>query len=213
MDRAHDRSRVRLQLDLAMALVRQDRWQLGGVRDGKLKLLADSRPDPGRPFRRTCRLSHLARRCLHERRPLAVSSVAAVASEQAPQDWEMDWPSLLYAPVGMPGQRPVGLLVVGSQTDHWYPQHEIEYVASLAIGLTGLVLSASGPLARLNARELEAARLIAQGLSAPEMSVALQLGVDEARSVVSAVLRKLALRSPGQLADVWPRLESLAGWS
>ncbi len=214
MDCVLDFPKLRFQLDHAMMLVHQDRWLLGALRDGKLKVLADSSPEPGRPFRRTRALSHLARRCLHERRPLAVSSVLDAASQQeVPGDWELDWPALLYAPVGMPAQRPLGLLIVGSHVQHWYRQDEIDYVAGLGVALTGLVLSLSGPLARLSQRELEAARLIAQGLSVTETSAALQLGTEEARTLVSAVLRKLSLRSPGQLADAWSRLEPMGGWA
>jgi len=214
MDSALDPLKLQLQIDQAMALVRQDRWLLGALRDGKLKVLADSSPETNRPYRRTRALSALARRCLHERRPVTVASVAAEPYEpNRPPDWEMDWATLLYSPVGMPGQRPVGLLILGSRTDHWYQQADVDYVAALAVTLTGLVLSLSGPLARLSRHELEAARLIAQGLSVPETSAALQLGMDEARRLVGCVLRKLALRSPGQLADTWPRLGPLAGCS
>ncbi len=102
----------------------------------------------------------------------------------------------------MPGQRPLGLVIV---------QPEVDYVAALGVTVSGLVLSLSGPLTRLTERELEAARLIAQGLSLPETSAALHVGLEEARALVGSVLRKLSLRSPGQLADAWSRLEALAG--
>jgi DNA-binding CsgD family transcriptional regulator len=217
MDCALEVPTLNLQLDQAMALVRQDRWQLGAVRDGKLKVLADSSPDSHRPFRHTRSLSALARRCLYERRALTVASVAAVAQNAgdtaAVPDWEMDWPALLYAPVGIPGRRPVGLLITGSRTDHWYQQPEVDYVAALAVTMTGLVLSLGGPLTRLNRRELAAARLIAQGLSVPETSAALELGAEDARRLIGGVLRKLALRSPGQLVDSWPQLEPTGSYS
>jgi DNA-binding CsgD family transcriptional regulator len=202
-----------LQLDHAMALLRQDRWLLGAVREGKLKVLADSSPELHRPYRRTRPLTHLARRCLHERRPLTVSALCATRPEPGqPPDWEMDWPALLYTPVGMPGQRPVGLLIAGARTGHWYRQPEIDYAAALGVILTGQVLAIGGPLMRLSRRELEVARLIAEGLSLPETSAALRVGTDEARGLVDRVLRKLAVRSPGQLADHWTRLEPAAGF-
>ena len=207
MHSALDLPAVQVQLDHAMALVPQDRWLLGAIRDGKLKVLADSSPESHRPYRRTRALTHLARRCLHERRPLTISAVAGAERAERSPDWEMDWPALLYAPVGMPGQRPLGLLTVGTRRGHWYQQHEIDYVAALAVTLTGPTLALGGPLARLSRLELDAARLIAEGLSAPEMSVALRLGVDEVRGLVGGVLRKLAMRSPGQLADTWARLD------
>jgi DNA-binding CsgD family transcriptional regulator len=205
-----------LRLHHAMALIRQDRWLLGALREGKLKVLADSSPELHRPYRRTRLLTQLARRCLHERRPLTVSSLGGASTDGATlskeADWELDWPALLYAPVGMPGQRPVGLLIVGSRSCHWYQDHEIDYAAALATTLTGIVLALSGPLVRLNEHELEAARLIAQGLSLAETSVALGLGPDDARRLVDRVLRKLSVRSPAQLAETWTRLEPLAGY-
>jgi DNA-binding CsgD family transcriptional regulator len=214
MDRCPDHPKLRFHVDQAMTLVRQDRWLVGAVREGKLKVIADSSPDPDRPYRRTRPLSHLARRCLHERRPLTLSAVAELdPSIASAGDWEMDWPALLYAPVGLPAQRPAGLLVVGSRTDHWYQQPEIDYVAALGVTLSSLVLALGGPLTRLDQRELAMARLIAQGCSVAETSTALHLGLDEARELVGGVLRKLALRSPGELADVWPRLEPLGGFA
>lgn len=210
MDSALDFPKLDLPLDHLMALVRQDRWLLGALRDGKLRVLADSSPEADRPYRRTRSLSHLARRCLHERRPLSVASVAGGGTEPGrPADWELDWPGLLYAPVGLPGQRPIGLLIVGSRCDHWYQQHEVDYVAAIGVSVSGLVLTLSGPLTRLNRRELDVARLLAHGMSISETSAALQVGVDEARDMIGRVLRKLSLRSPGQLADAWPRLEPL----
>lgn len=213
MDSPLDLPTLEFRLHHAMALVRQDRWLLGALRDGKLKVLADSSPELHRPYRRTRPLTHLARRCLHERRPLTVSSLGA--AERQPElrpDWELDWPALLYAPVGMPGRRPIGLLILGSRADHWYQEQEIDYAAALATTLTGLVLALGGPLTRLSDRERRTAHLIAQGLSLPETSVALRLGLDEARDLVDGVLRKLSVRSPGQLADSWRRLET-AGYS
>jgi len=128
-------------------------------------------------------------------------------------DWELDWPALLYAPVGMPARRPIGLLVMGSRAEHWYQQQEVDYAAALGVTLTGLVLALGGPLTRLSDRERQTAHLIAQGLSLPETSVALRLGLDEARDLVDGVLRKLSVRSPGQLADCWPALDSMGGYA
>jgi DNA-binding CsgD family transcriptional regulator len=214
MHSALDLPTLEFRLHHAMALVRQDRWLLGALRDGKLKVLADSSPELHRPYRRTRALSHLARRCLHDRQPLTVSSLGEAPDCQPDPraDWELDWPALLYAPVGMPARRPVGLLIMGSRAAHWYQQQEIDYAAALGVTLTGLVLALGGPLARLSDRERQTARLIAQGLSLPETSIALRLGLDEARDLVDGVLRKLSVRSPGQLADCWPRIESAAGY-
>jgi DNA-binding CsgD family transcriptional regulator len=205
MHSALDLPTLEFRLHHAMALVRQDRWLLGALRDGKLKVLADSSPELHRPYRRTRALAHLARRCLHERRPLTVSSMGEAPDCPADPrpEWELDWPALLYAPVGMPARRPVGLLIMGSRSAHWYQQQEIDYAAALGVTLTGLVLALGGLLTRLSERERQTARLIAQGLSLPETSIALRLGLDEARDLVERVLRKLSVRSPGQLADSW----------
>jgi DNA-binding CsgD family transcriptional regulator len=210
MHSALDMPTLEFRLHHAMSFLRQDRWLLGALRDGKLKVLADSSPELHRPYRRTRSLTHLARRCLQERHPLTVSSLDAGRARTAgQQDWELDWPALLYAPVGMPGRRPLGLLIAGARTSHWYRQQEIDYIAALGVTLTGMVLALNGPLARLDERELEAARLVALGLSLAETAAALNTTADEARRLLDRVLRKLSVRSPSQLADGWT--ESTAG--
>jgi DNA-binding CsgD family transcriptional regulator len=137
---------------------------------------------------------------------LAESASAAGQGE----DWELAWPALLYAPVGMPGSRPVGLLILGSRKDYWYAQEEIDYVASLGVTLTSMALSVGGPLDRLRGSERRAAQLLSQGLSAAEIAAALHTDRTAARRLVARVLRKLALRSPRQLAELWPELDSPA---
>jgi DNA-binding CsgD family transcriptional regulator len=214
MDPALDLPTLDFRLQHAMALLRQDRWLLGAVRDGRLRVLADSSPELHRPYRRTRALTHLARRCLHERRPLTVTAVDGSGADRLPDpgaDWELDWPALLYAPIGLPGRRPTGLLIAGCRTTHWYPQQDIDYAAALGVSLTGPVLALCGPLARLTQRERDAARLMAQGLSPTEMSIALQLTPEQVRELVDRVLRRLSVRSPGQLVDRWPRFESMTG--
>jgi DNA-binding CsgD family transcriptional regulator len=202
---------VRFHLDRALQLVPHDRWVLGGVHDGKLRVLVDSCPEPDRPFRRIRALSHLARRCLHERKPVAVTALAEspLGGGGAPPNWELDWPALLYAPVGMPGRRPVGLLILGSRNEHWYAQEEIDYVASLGITLTSMALSVGGPLNRLRGSERRTAQFLSQGLSAAEIAIALQTDRPAAQRLVARVLRKLALRSPRELTELWPEVESL----
>jgi DNA-binding CsgD family transcriptional regulator len=201
---------VRFHLDRALQLVAHDRWVLGGLHDGKLRVLLDSSPEPDRPFRRTRPLSHLGRRCLHEGKPVAVTALGASDRTSAePVNWEMDWPSLLYAPVGMPARRPVGLLILGSRSDHWYVQEEIDYVASLGVTLTSMALSVGGPVERLRGNEWRAAQFVSQGLSASEIAVALDIDRSAAQRLVARVLRKLALRSPRQLSELWPEVEPL----
>ena len=62
----------------------------------------------------------------------------------------MDWPALLYAPVGEAGQRPIGLLIVGCRRDHWYSEDDITYAINLGALLAPLVAALRGPLGRLN---------------------------------------------------------------
>jgi DNA-binding CsgD family transcriptional regulator len=201
---------VRFHLDRALQLVAHDRWVLGGLHDGKLRVLLDSSPEPDRPFRRTRPLTHLARRCLHEGKPVAVTALGASDRTSAePVNWEMDWPSLQYAPVGMPARRPVGLLILGTGSDHWYVQEEIDYVASLGVTLTSMALSVGGPVERLRGNEWRAAQFVSQGLSASEIAVALDIDRSAAQRLVARVLRKLALRSPRQLSELWPEVEPL----
>lgn len=206
---------MRLDLDQAMSLVSQDRWVLGGLREGRLRVLADSAPERHRPSRRLRELSRLARRCLHDRRPLTVSAVTAQGDERATarreeeSDWEVHWPALLYAPVGIPGRRPVGLLIAGCQGHYWYTEEEIDYVAGVAMALTAAVLSLDGPLARLTPDERTVARLLAQGLSVSELATAVEVDPGEALELVGGLLRKLSLRSPKEIAGRWPELISL----
>ncbi len=197
---------LHLQLGRSMALVGQERWLLGGVRDGRLNVIADSALDADHPRLRRRRLSPMARRCLEERRPLAVLVGTAAPFAASHPRW------LLYAPVGMPRRRPVGLLIVGRRAEHPYPDDEIEYVGALAVSLTGPLLSLCGPLAHLSERELQIARLLAHRLSVFETAAALRIDPDEARRLVGDVLRKLALRSPAQLVEVWPGLEPFTAW-
>src|SRR2546425_105686 len=185
-----DESVVLFHLDRALQLIAHDRWVLGGVHDGKLRVLVDSTPEPDRPFRRTRPLSHLAGRCLHEGKPVAVTALGSSQLPAEPVNWEIDWPSLLYAPVGMPGRRPVGLLILGSRTDHWYVQEEIDYVASLGITLTSMALLVGGPVDRLRGSERRAAQLVSQGLSASEIAIALDLDRSRAQRLGARVLRQ-----------------------
>lgn len=200
---------VVFHLDRALQLIAHDRWVLGGLHDGKLRVLLDSSPEPDRPFRRTRPLSRLARRCLHEGKPLTMNALGSSQQPSEPVNWELDWPALLYAPVGMPGRRPVGLLILGSRTDHWYVPEEIDYVASLGVTLTSMALLVGGPVDRLRGSERHAAQLVSQGLSASEIAIALDLDRTGAQRLVARVLRKLALRSPRQLSELWPELEPL----
>jgi hypothetical protein len=208
MDPSVPAHRVNIELDHALRLVRRDRWLIGCPRQGRLRVVADSNPEPERPFRRLRHLSDAARRCLQEMRPQVISTVVDLPPEGAgARDWELAWPALVYAPVGMPRRRPLGLLIVGSASQHWYTPAEVEYVAALAVALTPAVLWLHGPLGRLRPEERQVVSLVGAGLSAPEIARALSVPPSQLEGLVDDVIRKLCLRCPGQLAETWPELD------
>ena len=209
--------RTRSHVKVALEVVHHDRWVLGGLRDGRLRVIAQSRPRPAsapaaqpgpmadvRPI--YSELSPIARRCLYERHPLAVNSIADPRDHQ--DDWEIYWPALVYAPVGLADTRPVGLLIVGSRSQHWYTQAEIDYVAALGVALTAAVSCVTGPLGRLSPRERRFALLIAEGLSDEEIALALELDPPTVKRASDAILRKLAVRSRYDLRDLVPGLSA-----
>ena len=207
LDQAHQ------QLIRALQLIRQDRFLLGGLRDGRLKVIIDSTIPSPQPTRRTMELSPLARRSLYERTTLTVSSLVEDDSGAGFDDWEMDWPSLIYAPVGMPQTRPVGLLIVGARRQHWYDQEDVNYVTSLAVTMTACVSAVTGPLGRLRPRERQVAQLLAEGLAAAEIAKALNIEPKQAQALIATVLRKLSLRSRKEIGQVLPdRPVSLGGF-
>ena len=90
------------RLDSALAMVRQDRWQLAGLRSGRLVILAEG-PGDGKAVepaeRRVQELTPLARRALYERRAVSISTIHTTPAGGV-EDWELDWPTILYAPTG-----------------------------------------------------------------------------------------------------------------
>jgi DNA-binding CsgD family transcriptional regulator len=197
-----DLEKTRKHFALALEAVRHDRWVFGGMRDGRLRVIGDSETDREAPVQAIfMELSHLSRRCLFERHPIAVSAVVDAIGYD---DWERDWPALIYAPIGLPKTRPVGILIVGASKEHWYTQEEIDYVAALGVTLTAAVNSVTGPLGRLTMEERHAAQLIAEGLSDPEIAQALAVDSQRARSLADSVLRKLGLRTRFELGELFP---------
>ncbi len=200
--------RTRNHVNLALGRIHHDRWVLGGLRDGRMRVIAQSPPLPGSPDAPVrpiyTELSPLARRCLYERHPLAVNSM--VDSRDHQDDWEVHWPAIVYAPVGLADTRPVGLMIVGSSTQHWYTQFEIDFVGAIGIALTAAVSCVTGPLGRLRPRERRFALLIAEGLSDEEIAVALDLDEQVARRASGSILRKLALRSRHEVGELVPGL-------
>jgi DNA-binding CsgD family transcriptional regulator len=208
-----DLDEARQRLVMALELVRHDRFLLGGLRDGRLKVIADSNVPSPLPTRRVMDLSPLARRSLYERTTLAISSLIEDDALSGLDDWEMDWPTLVYAPVGLPQTRPVGLLIVGSRKRHWYDQEDVGYITSLAVTMTACVSAITGPLGRLRPRERQVAQLLGEGLSATEIAEGLKIDHKQAELAIASVLRKLSLRSRKEIGQFLPdRPVSLGGF-
>lgn len=193
------------RLDAALAMVRQDRWQLAGLRSGRLVVLAEGNgPKPGalEPVeRRVQELTPLARRALYERRAVSISTIATSPAAGV-EDWELDWPTILYAPVADPGFRPAGLLILGVREAHWYEEDDVNYIAALAATLTAFVTAATDPLRPLTRNERMVAYLLGEGLSGAEVSRALRIERADAQEAIGTVLRKLKLRSAGEVAEL-----------
>jgi DNA-binding CsgD family transcriptional regulator len=208
-----DLDEARQRLEMALQLVRHDRYLLGGLRDGRLKVIIDSNEPSPLPTRRAMELSPLARRSLYERTTLAISSLVDEDVVSGVEDWELDWPSLIYAPVGLPQARPVGLLTVGARKRHWYDEEDVSYVTSLAVALTACVSAVTGPLGRLRPRERHVAQLLGEGLSSAEIAQGMKIEVKQAETIIASVLRKLSLRSRKEIVQFLPdRPVSLGGF-
>ncbi len=180
---------ARVRLGLALDALCHDRWVLGYLRGGWLRPIAASevshRSLQGRP------LMPLARRALYEKRPMVVNSVIESSGPPNGYHWELDWPAILYAPVGQLGVRPIGLLAVGCRRDHWYTEEDVAYAHSLGLILAPLVAALRGSLGRLTETEVEIAQLLSFGLSPQEIAHAVQLDGRRVRTLVGIVTRKL----------------------
>jgi len=137
----------------------------------------------------------LSRRALYENRPVVVNSVIENPNPSNGYDWELDWPAVLYAPVGGIGLRPVGLLTVGCRHDYWYTDADVHYAASLGAALAPMVDALRRPLRRLNETENEIAQLLSYGLSEPEIARAIKVPERRARVLADGVVRKLRIVS------------------
>ena len=207
MRRTIDLDKTRTHLALALDVLHHDRWQLGGVRDGRMRVIADSILPEAQGVQPIYQeLSQMARRSLYERHPLAVTSI--IEPRSGDSDWEADWPALIYAPVGLPRARPVGILIVGSRTEHWYTQDEIDYVSAIGVTLTTAVSCLTGPLGRLLPPERRVALLVAEGLSDAEIARALGSSEQAVARIADTVLAKLAVRSRADVRDLVPEIKA-----
>jgi DNA-binding CsgD family transcriptional regulator len=201
---------ARRRMGLALDSLCHDRWVLGYLRGGWLQPIAAS--EVSRRFLQGRPLMPLARRALYEKRPMVINSVIENPNPSLGYDWELDWPALLYSPVGEVGQRPIGLLVLGCRRDHWYTEEDVAYASALGTTLAPLVAALRGPLGRLNESEGEVAQLLSYGLSTQEIARAIQVDDSKARALVATVTRKLQAIEADDLAlpleDMRPRRRS-----
>jgi DNA-binding CsgD family transcriptional regulator len=188
---------ARRRMGLALDALCHDRWVLGYLRAGWLQPIAAS--EVSRRFLQGRPLMPLARRALFEKRPMVLNSLIENPNPSTGYDWELDWPALLYAPVGETAVRPIGLLVIGCRHDYWYTEEDVAYAAGLGTSLAPMVAALRGPLGRLNESEGEVAQLLSYGLSAPEIARAIRLSDRVARDLVDGVTRKLQAIETGDL--------------
>jgi DNA-binding CsgD family transcriptional regulator len=195
-------------LGLALDGLRHDRWVLGYLRAGWLQPIAAS--EVSRRFLQGRPLMPLARRALYEKCPTVMNSLIENPNPTMGYDWELDWPSLLYAPVGEAGERPIGLLIIGCRRDHWYSDEDVTYAVSLGTALAPMVAALRGPLGRLNESEGEVAQLLSYGLSAPEIARAIRVDDRATRELVATVTRKLMAVEVDEipLAEMSPKRRS-----
>jgi DNA-binding CsgD family transcriptional regulator len=189
---------ARRRLGLALDSICHDRWVLGYLRAGWLQPIAAS--EVSRRFLQGRPLMPLARRALYEKRPMVMNAVIENPKPSLGYDWELDWPALLYTPVGEVGQRPTGLLILGCRRDHWYTDEDVAYASSLGTALAPLVAGLRGPLGRLNESEGEVAQLLSYGLSTQEVARAIQVDDVRSRALVESVTRKLHAVEADELA-------------
>lgn len=165
-----------------------DRWVLGYLRGGWLQPIAAS--EVSRRFLQGRPLMPLGRRALYEKKPLVLNAVYEKPDPSNGYDWELDWPAILYAPVGEIGRRPIGLLTLGCRRDHWYTEEDVAYAHTLGFSLAPLVLALKGPLSKLNESEGEVAQLLSYGLSAAEIARAIRQDDGHTRMLIDGVTKK-----------------------
>jgi hypothetical protein len=197
-----DLQETRRRLGLALEVLSHDRWVVGFLRGGALQPVAAS--EISRRLLQAHPLQPLSRRALFEQRPVVVNSVFPYTTPTAGFDWELDWPAILYAPIGETGQRPIGLLVLGCRRDHWYSEEDVQYAIGLGTALAPIVSSLRGPLGRMTGAEAEVVQLMSCGMSREEIAQAIKAGHVETDALISSVKRKLSQRAPHRIpVCVW----------
>jgi DNA-binding CsgD family transcriptional regulator len=198
MGQLPDLQEARRRLGLALEVFCHDRWLLGFLRGGWLQPIAAS--EVSRRFMQGRPLMPLSRRALYEKRPVIVNSVIENQDPSNGYDWELDWPAILYAPVGEIGERPIGLLILGCRHDHWYTEEDVYYAGSLGITLAPMVAALRRPLGRLNEIESEVAQLLSYGLSEREIARAIRFDEHRTRALIAGVTRRLKAVTTDEMA-------------
>jgi hypothetical protein len=193
---------TRRRLGLALEALSHDRWVIGFLRGGALQPIAAS--EITRRLLQARPLQPLSRRALFEQRPVVVNSVFPYSMPAAGFDWELDWPAIMYAPIGEVGQRPIGLLVLGCRRDYWYSDEDVQYATTLGLALAPVVSSLRGPLGRMTEAETEVVQLMSCGMSRQEIAQAIKAGDVETDALISSVKRKFTQRAPHRIpVCVW----------
>jgi hypothetical protein len=197
-----DLQEARRRLGLALEVLCHDRWVVGYLRGGALQPVAAS--EISRRLLQAHPLQPLSRRALFEQRPVVVNSVFPYTTPAAGFDWELDWPAIMYAPIGETGQRPIGLLVLGCRRDYWYSEEDVQYAIALGTALAPIISSLRGPLGRMTEAEAEVVHLMSCGMSREEIARAIKAGHVETDALISSVKRKLSQRAPHRIpVCVW----------
>ena len=188
MGQLPDLQEARRRLGLALKPMAHDRWLLGYLRGGRLQPIAAS--EVSRRLLQSRPLMPLGRKALYEKKPLVLNAVYEKSDPSNGYDWELDWPAILYAPIGEIGHRPIGLLTIGCRRDHWYTEEDVAYAHTLGYSLATLVSALKGPLSKLNESEGEVAQLLSHGLSAAEIARAIRQDNHHTRMLIDGVARK-----------------------
>jgi hypothetical protein len=197
-----DLQETRRRLGLALEVLSHDRWVVGFLRGGALQPVAAS--EISRRLLQAHPLQPLSRRALFEQRPVVVNSVFPYTTPAAGFDWELDWPAIMYAPIGETGHRPIGLLVLGCRRDYWYSEEDVQYAIGLGTALAPIISSLRGPLGRMTEAEGVVVQLMSCGMSREEIAQAIKAGQVETDALISSVKRKLSQRAPHRIpVCVW----------
>jgi DNA-binding CsgD family transcriptional regulator len=189
MGQLPDLQQARRRLGLALSALSHDRWVVGYLRGGCLRPIATS--EISRRLLQGQQLRPLSRRALYEQKPIVVNTVIEAEDGRNDSDWELDWPCIMYTPIGVLDQRPIGLLIVGCRRDHWYSDEDVVYAQALGRSLAPMVAALRGPLGRLSEDETAVAHLLGHGFSSDEIARAMGADEHRARTLVDSVTRKL----------------------